>query len=206
MKDFDAIQSSSSYPSGAVPFVEQQAPRGIFVLCEGQAKLTISSSDGRTLILRIAKAGEVLGLTPVLSASPHGLAAATLHPFQVTFLRRGDFSRFLTQHPEAYQGIAQQLTAIYQGACEYLHTMGLASSAPGRLAKFLLDWSAGADNMKSGARIALTHKEIGELIGTSRETVTRTFSEFRNQHLVTMKGSTVTIPNRAALEHVASAA
>lgn len=60
--------------------------------------------------------------------------------------------------------------------------------------------------MKSGARIALTHKEIGELIGTSRETVTRTFSEFRNQHLVTMKGSTVTIPNRAALEHVASAA
>jgi CRP/FNR family transcriptional regulator, cyclic AMP receptor protein len=208
LKDFDAMQSSSVYPAGAVLFIEQQAARGIFVLCEGQVKLTISSSEGKTLIVRIAEAGEILGLTPVLSGTAYEVTAETLHPCQVAFVRRDDFSRFLAQHPEAYHGIVPQLNAIYQRACEHLHTVGLSSSAQARLAKALLDWSAGVDNTKSGTRIALplTQEEIGEFIGTSRETVTRTFTEFRNQHLVTMKGSTVTIPNRAALQHVASAA
>jgi CRP/FNR family cyclic AMP-dependent transcriptional regulator len=208
LKDFDAIQSSSAYPAGAVLFCEQQAPRGIFVLCEGQVKLSITSSQGKTLILRIAKPGEVLGLTPVLSDSPYEVTAETLHPCQIAFVRRDDFSRFLAQHPEVYQGVVKQLTAIYSRACDQLHTLGLAASIQQRLAKVLLDWSVGADNTKAGARLVvpLTHEEIGEFIGTSRESITRAFNEFRNQHLVTIKGSTVTIPNRAALEQAASAA
>ena len=69
LKDFDIAKSSSVYPEGAVLFMEKQDPRGVFVLCEGQVKLSISSSEGKTLIVRIAKPGEVLGLTAVVGGT-----------------------------------------------------------------------------------------------------------------------------------------
>lgn len=206
LKDFDAIKSSSVYPEGAVLFLERQESRGVFILCEGEIKLTISSSEGKTLILRIAKAGEVLGLMATLSAEPYELTAETLRPCQVAFVRRDDFKRFVTKHPEATQGIVKQLTANYHAACEQLKTVGLSSSAPEKLARLILGWSEGAQETKLGTRITmpLTHQEIAEFIGSSRETVTRTLSDFRSRHLVTLKGSTLMIADRMALQACAN--
>jgi len=202
VKDFDAIKSNSVYPEGAVLFLEKQDPRGVFVLCEGQVKLTISSSEGKTLILRIAKAGEILGLMAVFSGTPYEVTAETLHPCQIAFVRRDDFMRFIAQHPEAYQGVARQLTSNYHKLCEQLRTVGLSGSAPEKVAKLLLEWSADGEETKLGTRfrMPLTHEEIAEFIGSSRETATRTLSDFRSRNLVTLKGSTFMIPNRAALE------
>jgi len=204
LKDFNAIKSSSVFPDGAVLFMEKQESRGVFILCEGQVKLSVSSSEGKTLILRIAKPGEILGLTAVMAGTPYEVTAETLRPCQVAFIRRDDFLRFVAQHPEIYQSMAKQLAAFYDDACEQLRTVGLSASAPERLARLLLDWSEGAEQTKVGTRVTLplTHEEIGEFIGSSRETVTRAFSDFKNRHLIALKGSTVTIPNRAALENL----
>ncbi|MGA8767879.1 MAG: cyclic nucleotide-binding domain-containing protein, partial [Candidatus Acidiferrales bacterium] len=98
LKEFDSIKSSSVYPEGAVLFLERQDARGVFVLCEGEVKLTISSSEGKTLILRIAKPGEVLGLMATLSGEPYEVTAETLRPCQVAFVRRDEFLRFIAQH------------------------------------------------------------------------------------------------------------
>ena len=202
LKDFNAVKSSSVYPEGAVLFMEKQDPRGVFVLCEGQVKLSISSSEGKTMILRLAKPGEILGLTAVFAGTPYEVTAETLRPCQVAFIRRDDFMRFIAQHPEVYHAMVKQLAAFYDDACEQLRTVGLSSSAPERLGRLLLDWSHGAEQTKVGTRLTLplTHEEIGEFIGSSRETVTRTFSDFKSRRLIALKGSTVTIPNRAALE------
>jgi len=205
LKMFDAAKASSIYPEGAVLFIEKQEARGVFVLCEGQVKLSISSSEGKTLILRIAKPGEVLGLTAVVGGTPYEVTAETLRPCLVAFIRRDDFARFVGQHPEVYQNIVKQMALSHNGVCEQLRNVGLAASAPARLAKLLLDWSNGAEPTKGPSHITmpLTHEEIGEFIGSSRETVTRTFSNFKSRHLIALKGSTVTIPSRAALETVA---
>jgi len=205
LKDFDLVKASSVYPEGAVLFMEKQDPRGVFILCEGQVKLSICSSDGKILILRIAKPGEVLGLSAVVGGVPYEVTAETLRPSQVVFIRRDDFQHFIAHHPEVYRNIVKQMASTYDGACEQLRTVGLSASASERLAKVLLDWSHGAEQTKSGTKLImpLTHQEIGEFIGSSRETVTRTFSELKSRHLIALKGSTVTIPNRAALEHVA---
>ena len=202
LNDFDSVRVNSAYPEGAILFLERQKPRGLFLLCEGKIKLTISSSEGRTLILRIAKAGEVLGLMAVLSGQPYEVTAETLRPCQIAFVRSDDFFRFMAENPEVSQVIVRQLSSNYHRACEQLRTVGLSGSAQGKLAKLLLDWSAGAEQTKLGMRIPLplTHEEIAEFIGTSRETVTRTFSEFRSRHLLTLKGSTLMISDRAALE------
>jgi CRP/FNR family cyclic AMP-dependent transcriptional regulator len=203
-EDFDTIKSPASYPAGAVLFLERQDPRGAFVLCAGQVKLSISSSSGKTLIMRIAKPGEILGLRAILSGSPYEVTAETLHPCQVAYLRRDDFLRFVAKHPEVYQAVARQLSTLYSGACEQLRTVGLSSSAPEKLARLLLEWSAEAKDSKDGApiKLPLTHEEIAQFIGTTRETVTRTLSEFKSRQLVALQGSNLMIPNRSALEAI----
>lgn len=202
--DFNAIRSQATYPAGAVLFMEKQDPRGVFVLCAGQVKLSISSSGGKTLILRIAKAGEIVGLMATMSGAPYEVTAETLHPCQVAFIRRDDFLRFVDKHLEVYQGVVRQLSTLYSGACEQLRTVGLSTSAPEKLARLLLDWSADAKETKQGRQIKLplTHEEIAEFIGTTRETVTRTLSEFRGRQLVALQGSTLMISNRPGLETI----
>jgi CRP/FNR family transcriptional regulator len=202
LKDFNVVRSTSTYPGGAVLYIEKQDPRGVFVLCAGEVKLTISSSAGKMLILRIAKPGEILGLMAVLANTPYEVTAETLHPCQVAFVRRADFLQLLAKHPEMHQGVVKQLTTLYSGACEQLRTVGLSASAPERVARLLLDWASEGKQTKSGTQIKvpLTHQEIAEFVGTTRETVTRTLSEFKNKHLVVLQGSMLTISDRAALE------
>jgi CRP/FNR family transcriptional regulator len=204
VKDFDEIKSSAIYPEGALLFLEKQDPRGVFVLCAGEVKMSISSSGGKTLILRIAKAGEVLGLMSTMSDTPYEVTAETIRPCQVAYIRRADFLRFIAKHPEVYQAVVRQLASVYKGACRQLRTVGLSTSAPEKLARLLLDWS-GSDNgafQNKGVKLPLTHEEIASLIGTTRETVTRTLSDFRSKHLVELRGSTLMISNRPALETI----
>jgi CRP/FNR family transcriptional regulator, cyclic AMP receptor protein len=206
LKDFDAIKSTAAYPKGAFLFMEKQDARGIFVLCEGDVKLSISSSEGKTLIMRVAKAGEILGLMAGMSGGSYEVTAETIRPCQVAFVRQEDFQRFVAKHPEAAQGVARQMTMQYQAACEQLRTVGLSASAQEKLARLLLTWSAGMQQTKEGIRIKvpLTHEEIAEFIGTTRETVTRTLSDFKVRHLVSIQGSTMMILSRAALETFAN--
>jgi CRP/FNR family cyclic AMP-dependent transcriptional regulator len=205
MTDFNTMKAPATYPAGAVLFLEKQDPRGVFVLCAGQVKLSICSSGGKTLILRIAKPGEILGLMATMSGNPYEVTAETLHPCQVAFVRRDDFLHFVGKHPEVYQGVVRQLSTLYSGACEQLRTVALSASAPEKLARLLLEWSAEAKDAKQGVKLPLSHEEIAEFIGTTRETVTRTLSEFKNRDLVSLQGSTLLISNRPALETISGA-
>ena len=204
LKDFNAVRMSATYPGGAVLYIEQQDPRGVFVLCAGEVKLSISSSAGKTLILRIAKPGEILGLMAVLANTPYEVTAETLHPCQVAYIRREDFLQLLAKHPEMHESVVKQLTTLYSGACDQLRTVGLSASAHEKVARLLLDWASNGKQTKAGTEIKLplTHQEIAEFVGTTRETVTRTLSEFKTKHLVVLQGSTLTILNRAALESI----
>jgi CRP/FNR family transcriptional regulator len=122
----------------------------------------------------------------------------------VSFVRRDDFLRLVAKHPEASQAAVKQLSTLYSGACEQLRTVALSASAPERLARVLLNWSAEAKDPKRGTsiKLPLTHEGIAEFIGTTRETVTRTLSEFKSRQLVALQGSALMISNRAALETI----
>lgn len=207
LRDLQEIKYSSAYPQGAVLFVEKEASRGVYVICEGQIKLTISSSEGKTLIMRIAKAGEVLGLSAVVAGTPYEVTAEVLRPSQVAFIRREDFLHFLAQHPDVAGSVIAQISAQYQTACEQVRTLGLSASVPERVAKLLLDWSGESARTKPSAHMTmpLTHEEIAEFIGTTRESVTRTLSDFKRRQLIELHGSSLTIPSRAALEECAHA-
>jgi CRP/FNR family transcriptional regulator len=207
IEDLDKIKYASAFPPGAVLFVEGQAPRGVWVLCAGRVKLTTTSRDGKTLILRIAQAGEVLGLNSTVSGKPYELTAETLQPCQLDFVKREDFLKFLQTHVDACLHAAQHLSQDCQSAYEMIRSLGLSHSVSEKLARLLLEWAAGGEETKDGIRIkiALTHEEIAQLIGTSRETVTRVLGEFREKEFAQLRGSTLLIRNKAALERLIGA-
>lgn len=206
LQAFERIKYATVYPKGAILFKEGQAPRGIFVLCEGQVKLSLSARDGKTLILKMVEPGEVLGLSATVSGMPYELTAETFTPCQVSFAKREDFLRFLKENSDACFKAAEQLSVKYDNACHELRSLGLSHSAGQRLAKLLLEWSSRkgeSATMEPGVKVAVTHEEIGQMIGASRETVTRLFADLKKRQIVQWKGSTVSIHKKDALEALA---
>jgi CRP/FNR family transcriptional regulator, cyclic AMP receptor protein len=204
LQELDKVKYASAYPQGAVLFVEGQAPRGVYMICGGRVKLSTTSRDGKTLILRIAQAGEVLGLHATVSGKPYELTAEALQPCQLDFIRRDDFLRFLQHHADACLNAAQHLSKNCQSAYEMIRSLGLSHSVAEKLARLLLEWSSDGDATKEGIRIkvSLTHEEIAQLIGTSRETVTRVLGEFRQKKLAQLRGSTLVILDKPGLERM----
>ncbi|MGB7266976.1 MAG: Crp/Fnr family transcriptional regulator [Terracidiphilus sp.] len=206
LADLEPLLAPSTYPSGMVLFSETQAASGIYVVLDGEVKLSINSSDGRRLSFHIAKAGEVLGLSSTLTGGPHEMTADTLYPAKIAHISRQVFLQFLSRHPEVYPIVIREVSRSFNLACEQLRMVGLSTSVPERLARLLLVWSDEPGQKPERAahcRLSLTHEEIGEFIGASRETVTRTLSIFKNRHLVAQHGCTITIPSRVALESYA---
>ena len=204
-RDLTSLEHPSSYPANMILFSEKEAARGIYIVIEGEVKLSINSTDGKRLSLSIARKGDILGLSSALTGSPYEMTAETLYPSRIAPIGRRDFLNYVMEHPDVYKVLMEELSRQYTMACEQLRTVGLASTAPEKLARLLLEWSVNGQTTECGTRVrfSLTHEEIGEFIGASRETVTRTLTVLKHRRLVSFSGSMLTIPSRVALESFA---
>jgi len=195
----------SLFPADAVLFVEGQMPRGIFVLCRGRAKLSMVSAEGKTLILRLAEAGSVLGLSACILGEPYMMTVETLTPCQVNFLRADNFLQLLQTNAEISLQVSHWLSQEYQTACRELGAFGLGHSAAAKVARFLLEWNNNfaLANDRDTVKLNLTHEEMAQMIGVSRETVTRMLARFRERGLIEIRGANLIFRNRAGLHAVA---
>ncbi|MGA9812078.1 MAG: Crp/Fnr family transcriptional regulator [Terriglobales bacterium] len=197
---FAKVKCTTSYPAGAVLFVEGQVPRGVYMLCHGQVKLTTGSSEGKT-VMRVAEAGELLGLHSAISGEPHELRAETLQTCQVDFVRRDDFLKLLREQRDIMVNTMRQFSDDYRHTFQQIRYLALIGSATEKLAGFLLDSSARGHKTPQGIRFTLnlTHEEIAQVVGVRRETVTRGLAELRERSLISTVGPTILIPNKQAL-------
>ena len=202
LKHLSEITGSATYPKGATLFVEGQASRGVFILCNGHVKLSTSSADGKTLILRISEPGDLLGLPATISGKSYEVTAEVIEPTQANFISRTDFLNFLREHGDAALRVAQELSETYQSAFAEMRMIGLSHSAGEKLARFILDWTAEytAEKGVIKTRLTLTHEEIAQMIGASRETVTRLFADFKKKQLLQIKGSTLIVKDKSGLQ------
>ena len=200
------ITSSAIYPRGAMLFMEGQKGRGAFVLCTGKAKLSTTSRDGRTIITKISEHGDVLGLSATISNHPYEVTAEMIDPGQANFIPADPLISFLHDYGEVSLRVAQQLSHNYYSAYEGIRTLGLSSSPGQKFAKLLLGWSAerGDSTNSLHLHLVLTHEEIAEMIGTTRETVSRLFAAFRKRQFIQSKGTSLVILNKLALEGIAA--
>jgi len=203
--EHDAI--TTSYPTGAVLFAEGQSPRGVYIVRRGRVKLSVCGSDGRTLILRIVHPGSPLGVAAVVSGRQYEATAETQEPCEISFLRQSDLLRLMRLHGDFALWVTQNISADYATTCREIRDLILSDSASEKLARLLMGWLD--QNTKSRnpmqMKLALTHEEIGQMIGSSRETVSRLFAGMKKQRIIQQTGSTLIIPSRLALESLISA-
>lgn len=202
----ESIKFTSVYPKGSVLFIEGEKPRGIFILCSGRAKLTTTSSEGKTLIVNIAEPGEILGASSAILETAYEVSAETIEPAQVNFVKRDDFVRFLNTHVEACMHTARQLSEKYRSAQREIRSLGLSQTAAEKLARLMLDWCEGGEETVQGVRlkVLLTHEEIAQMIGTTRETVTRLLGDFKRKKIIDVKGSTLFVAKTSELQRMVS--
>jgi CRP/FNR family transcriptional regulator len=204
MGEMEAVSFPVQYPAGVALFNEGEPARGIFMLHSGRVKLYLCSGDGRTLILRMAKAGDVLGLPGTLTGRQYEVTAETLSPCQLTFVKREPFLRLMREHIEISIGVAEQLTTIYGSACHGIRCLGLSHSSGEKLAGLLLQWPLNDGDTPSRIKFPFRHEEVAQMIGSSRETVSRLFVEFKKRNLAELDGSTLYVRDRERLHLIAT--
>jgi CRP/FNR family cyclic AMP-dependent transcriptional regulator len=202
----NALKFSTVYPKGATLFVEGEMARGVFILCAGKVKLTTSSGEGKTLILKVAAAGEILGVSATILNKPYEVSAETMEPSHVNFIRHADFLALLHSQPDVCLRTAEQLSGKYQEAQREVRSLGLSQTTSEKLARLLLEWSNAGEKTAKGIRVKvlMTHEEIGQMLGTTRETITRLLGDFRRRKIIDVTGSSLYVTRRESLEQMTS--
>jgi CRP/FNR family transcriptional regulator len=203
---FERLTSRKLYRRGAVLFGEGQAARGVYVLCAGRAKLSITSAKGKTLIVRIARPGDLLGIHAALTGHSYEATAETLAPCRVDFISRKDLLGLLGRQKSFGLGLAIAVSKDFTEFVEHARTLLLSISAAEKLARLLLAWGdAFGQPTPVGIHLQtlLTHEELGQMIGASRETVTRVLNALKRKQVILAKDGDLWIRNRVALAALA---
>ena len=203
---FNAMGIEVGYTRGDQLFAEDEQPKYVFVVRSGRIKLSVSSREGKTMILRIAEAGQVLGLSAALSSIKNEMTAEAIEPSCVKAIRVNDFLTFLRDYPEAGMEATRCVLREYQVVFHDVCRLGLPGSVAGRLANLLLDWlktRLQSGHVERRFIVSLTHEEIAGMAGTSRETVTRVLNQFEREKVICIKGASLTVLRPEALEQLA---
>lgn len=187
------------HPRGKVLFAEGEPARGVFILRTGRAAVSISSSEGRVVVLRIAQAGDVLGLNSVLRHASYNTTVKTVEPCRTEFIPRKELVDLMERSQPTAQAIAQLLSREVAELTDRARLLLLPQTANARLAKLLLEWSEHAPQITK----SFTHEEIAHMICSSRETVTRMLASLNKRRIISVKSDGILISDRAALQKIA---
>ena len=204
LHNFESLKVTKAYPKGTMLFVEGQPSDGVYMLCQGKVKLSTCSQNGKIIILEIAEAGDVLGLSAAINGAEYETTAEVLELCQINYVETSNILRFLQSNPGACLNAARQLSRNYQTAYRQVCSLGLSDSVADKLARLFLGWSGNGTGVDGSVslKIFFTHEEMAEMIGASRETVTRALKYFRENDLITLKGSDLVIHDRQRLKAV----
>jgi CRP/FNR family cyclic AMP-dependent transcriptional regulator len=206
LEKFDCIGTTVQFGRGGIIFREGDSCGSVHVLCSGRVKLSATSREGRTLILKIARPGEVLGLSAALAAQPYEVTAETVEPCRLKTIRRQALLDFMDRNPDASMRAARAVALEYKAAFSEVRRLALPATASGRVAGLLLDWTK-ENSTETAPRgrcmMPLTHEEIASMTATTRETVTRILGQLKRDQLISIRGAALTVLQPQALERLA---
>src|SRR5262249_49303270 len=177
---------------------------GLFQIESGKVKLSVSSSNGRTAIVKIAQPGEFLGVIETLVNSPYLATAEVVERSDIIFTSRTHLQG-RSPRGELTARLVTQLGAECLRMFREVSAYRLSSTASQRLAQLLLELLANELKLRRTAVINMpyTHAEIGQLIGSSRETVTRLLKHFQKSMLIDISRSKIYVMQIEKLRKIA---
>jgi CRP-like cAMP-binding protein len=205
-----------SLAKGGMFFLEGEPASGLYILHSGRAKESLLSNSGKAAIVRVLEPGSIPGLAAVLNGEAHESTVEALAPCQADFVKKVDFIRLLSSSSRIGEMVIRQLSRDCKQSYSAIRYLGAAGSTAERLAGLLLQWAKespllnlvrGSGKPKSGQgvsfRVTLTQEEIGQSVGTTRETTARILAEFRQKKWIMTEGSVWTLTNTKALRELA---
>ena len=187
------------HPRGKVLFAEGEPARGVHVLRTGRATVSISSSEGRVVILRLAQAGDVLGLNSVLQNTVYETTVKALEPCRTDFVSHAELIELMRKSQTATQAIIKILSRELAELTNRARSLVLPQTASAKLARLLIELSK-----ENSLDKFFTHEEFAQMICSSRETVTRLLANLDKRQIIRVTSGTILICDRAALQTIAA--
>jgi CRP/FNR family transcriptional regulator len=202
----NVINLNSVHGRGAVLFAEGEPVRGAYILRTGRATVSISSSEGRVVMLGIAQPGDVLGLNSALRKRTYETTVKTLELCRTDFIPQAQLIDLIEQSEAGARAILKILSRELRDMTDRAKLVLLPQTVSGRLARLLLEWSKEHDSGTSHPvqlNKVLTHEQVAQMICSSRETVTRLLSTFSRQGVICITSDSILIRDRLAMERLA---
>jgi len=167
------------------------------VLRKGRVKVVLIGEDGREVILGVLEPGAHFGELALIDDQPRSAHVIAMDDAHLLILRREDFRRRVEANPSVAWALLTELSRRLRRADQKIGGLVLLD-VPGRIARLLLDLAqeSGGPTIEK----ALTHQTIAQMIGASRETVSRAMKEFQDQGLIVVERRRIAVGNRDALE------
>lgn len=196
LADLDVVSTPRILAPGEALFRQGENSERLFVICGGYLKLTTCSSQGKTMILRVAGPGSILGLHAAMSDRPYEVTAETLQETRVRILSKTEFLGFLRRHREAQVRVVQCICQEYRYALQDACRIALTDTVAARLARLLTELAQQIGEWKDDEYripLLLTHEELASMTCTTRETVTRTLGQFKKEGILSIRDSVLTV-------------
>jgi CRP-like cAMP-binding protein len=194
---FADLTRERAYPKGSVILFQDDPGDSLFVLRAGRVKVVLIGEDGREVILGVLEPGAHFGELALIDDQPRSAHVIAMDDSQLLILRREDFRRRVEANPSVAWALLTELSRRLRRADVKIGGLVLLD-VPGRIARLLLDLAdeAGSATIEK----PLTHQTIAQMIGASRETVSRAMKEFQDAGLITVERRRIAVGDRDALE------
>ena len=196
---------STIHPRGTILFAEGEEARGVYLLLSGSVKVSLTSQQGKVLILRIAKPGDLLGINSTMTGNAYEATAETTNYCRAIFIPLREFGSLYNRNDDVKAFVLDSFSRQVAEMIDYSRRLLLSETAQEKLARLILKWSREMGSLESqGVRVVhnFTQEEIGQMICASRETVSRLLTEFLRRGVISMSTNSILIHNLEALENI----
>lgn len=206
LRELESVFRERSFRKNEVIFHAQEPGNALFVIKRGRVKISMDDRGGREIILRILEAGDFFGEMSLLDGEPRSATVSSLEPCQALILSRDEFLRFIPRHPGVVLKMLTTLSQRLRKADEKISRLVFADAYE-KVASVLIEILEERKiplNIGTEIPISFTRKELAELAGLSRETLTRVLGDFQRAGLVRIEGRSIAIVNPAKLKREAT--
>jgi len=203
IRDLDDALVPIPQVSGTILYEQNDEPQGVYLLFTGKAKLTAVVATGKTALLRISQPGELLGLNAAMAQRPHMATARMVEDSKIGLLRREELVNLMHRHSQLALAVAQRLASDCAEALTEMLFLRVTTTTLQRLAMLILRWSGANSARRHEIPILYTQAEIGQMIGASRETVTRLMKQLQRKGKISVSHSQLKIIDSQSMKKIA---
>jgi len=205
-EELDAINRVSfvkKYPKDMMILLADEEGDTLFIIIKGKVKITAFSENGKEVIFSIMTESDFFGDMSLLDGKPRSASVVAMEDAELCLLRRDDFNRLIEQYPGIALKLLNELTSRLRRADERIESLALLDVS-GRIAGILLQLAEESGKRTPDGGVIIrsrpTHQELANMVGTTRETVTRILNQMEHKNYIVMLGKSVTILNTETLK------